>query len=641
MVLTGPVASTVRAQNSAAAVPAALNPPAALTPEVCEIAVSRFVFEYEGERHPGLPEMDVLLTLAQVTLTRNNEGFVRARFGPEELATGTVSIADLNAQLVDQDAPKFSRAALRDVLNAVVRYLNEQGVIGIIVEADQQDLVVERLGEGQEQWTDLRAEEGRTELRLKLYAATVAQIRTVAAGERVRDDRRIDNPVHSRIKAGSPVGPEPTSEGERRDLIRRDQLDDYVLRLNRQAGRRVDVAISAGTEPNTVVLDYVVRENSPLLLYAQVSNTGTEQTELLRERVGFVLNQVTDSDDQLAVDYVTASFEKTNIVNASYTLPLGDTNILSLKTFGTYSEFDASEVGQAGESFTGSGYLVGGELAYTVLQVRDLFIDLYGGAKYQHVEVNNASVQITGEADFFLPSFGARLEKRSEEAVSVGDIGLEFNLPGLAGTESEELPRLGRLATSDDWVVFKFNLEQSFYLEPLLDRDNWLAGLSTLAHELAFSLRGQSAFGYRLVPTFEQTAGGLYSVRGYDESVSAGDTVVIGTAEYRLHVPRLFAVEPNPRTLLGEPFRFAPQQPYGRPDWDLILRTFIDAAKTQNNDRLSFENDNTLVGTGVGFELLYRRNINIRLDLGFVLDGVDTKARTGDSRLHFVTTLLF
>ena len=36
--------------------------------------------------------------------------------------------------------------------------------------------------------------------------------------------------------------------------------------------------------------------------------------------------------------------------------------------------------------------------------------------------------------------------------------------------------------------------------------------------------------------------GGLYSVRGYSESDSAGDAGVLMTAEYRYHVPRAFAI---------------------------------------------------------------------------------------------------
>jgi hemolysin activation/secretion protein len=138
----------------------------------------------------------------------------------------------------------------------------------------------------------------------------------------------------------------------------------------------------------------------------------------------------------------------------------------------------------------------------------------------------------------------------------------------------------------------------------------------------------------------------LYSVRGYPESVAAGDTVVIGTAEYRLHIPRLFAVNPDPPMLFGEPFRWAPQQPYGRPDWDLIARAFIDVGQTINNRKQTFEVDQRLVGVGAGIELQFRRNLNVRVDYGVALEDVKlfpagTRVDEGDGRLHFVGTLLF
>jgi hemolysin activation/secretion protein len=146
-------------------------------------------------------------------------------------------------------------------------------------------------------------------------------------------------------------------------------------------------------------------------------------------------------------------------------------------------------------------------------------------------------------------------------------------------------------------------------------------------------------------------AGGLYTVRGYEESIVAGDTVYIGSVEYRYHIPKGFRVQPDPRNKtrvqrlltspFGESFRYAPQQPYGRPDWDLIFRAFFDAGRTLNADRQSYETNDTLMGTGVGLELQLKRNLSIRCDWGFVLKDVPNEAESGDSRVHMVLTLMF
>ena len=65
--------------------------------------------------------------------------------------------------------------------------------------------------------------------------------------------------------------------------------------------------------------------------------------------------------------------------------------------------------------------------------------------------------------------------------------------------------------------------------------------LGDLPDEIAVSVHGQYAFGNTLIPQEEDTAGGFYSVRGYPESIVAGDNVVVFTGEYRFHVPRAFS----------------------------------------------------------------------------------------------------
>ena len=97
--------------------------------------------------------------------------------------------------------------------------------------------------------------------------------------------------------------------------------------------------------------------------------------------------------------------------------------------------------------------------------------------------------------------------------------------------------------------------------------------------------------------------------------------------------------------MFGGDFRWAPQAAFGRTDWDLILRGFVDAAKVRTNDALIGESDShTLVGAGFGAELQIRRNFTLRSDLGFVLhqvEEVDRSFEPGDARLHISATVLY
>jgi hemolysin activation/secretion protein len=220
-------------------------------------------------------------------------------------------------------------------------------------------------------------------------------------------------------------------------------------------------------------------------------------------------------------------------------------------------------------------------------------------------------------------------------------------MPGVAGTDPDEIDNLGRLNVDDDWTVLKWDLTHSAYLEPLINRAAWEDSLtpesSTLAHEVALSFRGQYAFDDRLIPHAEAVVGGLYSVRGYDETLAIGDTAYIGSAEYRYHVPRAFKPRPVPgrSPLFGKPFRFAPQAVYGRPDWDLILRTFVDVGLARINQAENYESDEDLVGAGVGAELQVKERFGVRVDYGRVFSPVGEEAEVGDGRFHVILTVLF
>ena len=94
--------------------------------------------------------------------------------------------------------------------------------------------------------------------------------------------------------------------------------------------------------------------------------------------------------------------------------------------------------------------------------------------------------------------------------------------------------------------------------------------------------------------------------------------------------------------MFGEPFRTSPQYVYGHPDWDLILKGFVDIGHSIISEPFSFEDDETLIGAGIGVELLYRRNLNVRLDWGFALDDLEAgDVNSGSNRLHLVATILF
>jgi hemolysin activation/secretion protein len=607
-------------------------------PDAPSILIGAFLIRYQVE-HPQYPALDDLMK-ASVTLGRSDLGFVRPGGG---VPTATYTLEELSSQ----PAQRYTWGAAEMVARAVRDELNRQGIVGVQVVTDD---IVDEEQDGQRVYTDVRPR-GQTALTLKISSAIVSEVRSVAFGEAVPFEARLNNPRYQRIVDNSPVQVFDPDDQGRYDLLRKDLLDDYVYRLNRHPGRRVDLGIAAADADNSLILDYYVNENRPWLIYGQISNTGTKQTNEWRERVGFVHNQLTNDDDILTLDYVTAGFDASHAFSASYERPVWD-DWLRAKVYGSWSEFTASDVGAVSQEFSGDSYAFGLELIANVYQHKDWFFDVYGGVRWQNIGIESSigSTQTNDASEnFFLPALGARVEHSTDKESTLIDVGIEMNIPEAADADENKISTSFQRTNADArWTALQWDASHSFYLEPLLIPTRWRnmdindpEASPTLAHELAVSFRGQYAFDSRLIPNFQQVAGGLYTVRGYPESVSAGDSIVIGTLEYRFHLPQALGFSDTPGTLFGQTFRYKPQTAYGRADWDLILKAFVDAAKTFNSESISGENDDTLIGAGVGAEFLFRRNLSVRVDWGIALEEIENEVSSGSNRFHISVTILF
>ena len=588
--------------------------------------VSEFVVEY-GLDHPDHPPLQEVLDL-EVGLRATERGFVAPR--PVD-RTYRMKLHSL-----PQNA-RFFPSALQHINWYIVLNYSRRGLDGVFVTVPEIEP-----GTGR----DLR-DPGNTKLRLRIWTGRIADVASMTDGARfggLSVDERSDNPAHEWILALSPVQP-----GGDRDLLRIEELNDYAFELSRHPGRRVDAELSSGNQPGTTKVVYRVAENKPWVVYGQYSNTGTDATTKNRQRFGFTHNQLLGRDDILRLDYATGDFDEVHGVTASYDAPFTLTAPQWRgRVFGGANQFDATEVGFSLAGFEGRQWAAGGQIVHNTYQSGQLFLDVQGGVRWQWIEVENKLLGTKGDSNFLLPNLGVVAQRNTRSSALQAAVNIEGNLGSLANTESGlDLDILGRIDADDDFAILQWDGAYSFYLEPLLNRTAWLdpstPGSSTLAHELAFGFKGQWAFDFRLVPNFQQVAGGLYSVRGYPQSAAAGDTVVIGSAEYRFHLPRLFRPDPEPPELpLMGKFRARPQHLWGHPDWDLIFRAFFDAGWVHPSDALAFEKSESLMGAGGGIELQFMRNLSVRFDLGVALSDLsDGSTEVGDTEFYVVGTVLY
>jgi hypothetical protein len=634
--------------------------------------VSQFTLRYR-QPHPDQPPLGPLLPRT-LQLGVTPSGFIAP--SPDGPVT-RVQIGKVGPPL------PYHASAIGSVAASLLAALQQQGLLGLYVEPDPNDIDIQKE-------RDLRGE-GDTQLNLVISIARVRALRTVASGDRIETEWRIDNNAHRRIRRGSPIQPTGADSDETLDLVDVDALDDYLFRLNRHPGRRVDAALAPAEDGTGISLEYLITESKPWYVYAQVANTGTQAGGEWQQRFGFVHNQLSDRDDSLTFNYFRAGLNQSNGVSFSYQAPWFDSNRpwwwgtpeegpswlswwdrsqwpwfgsdrLRWSVWGHYlgyeSQIDLSAAGLGKEDVHGTDWDLGGGLIYNFFQHRDFFVDAFLQIDARNVAVDNQAAVSSASRFFLLPRIGLEAERVNPVSSFFATVSFEGNvLPSKetpvaeGGDPARGIDALGRADPDSAWYLLRGAAGLTQYLEPLFNASAWedpsTELSSTLAHEVAFSARGQYAFGHRLIPQAEQVLGGLYSVRGYEQSAAAGDNVIIGSFEYRFHLPHSLPVdrEPMQLPLLGD-FRVSPQQVYGRPDWDFILRAFVDTGYSSSNHRTNpqLERSEFLLGTGVGAELSIRNNFRARFDWGVALQSTKSTVHpvdAGDDAFHLLFTVLY
>ncbi|MCA8960845.1 MAG: ShlB/FhaC/HecB family hemolysin secretion/activation protein [Planctomycetes bacterium] len=462
------------------------------------------------------------------------------------------------------------------------------------------------------------ASDGVLTIHITVGVVGVVAAKALVGETTLTEEETLADPVVGRIVRDSPV-----SEG---DPVAVDRLRDYADALNRFRHRRVEIGIGPGTGENEVALDYLVSSVRPWTASLEVDNTGTPETGRFRERLGWLHRNLTGHDDALSVAFITAELDEANAGLASYEFPFRAAPLFSARCSGLYSEYDASQVGAFDLDFSGTAAVGGVDLRSNIFSSGSFFADAELGGAVHRIETNNETLRQEADATFAIARFGLVAEQTEAEQDWRASVDVEWSVSTL-GSDRRDVVRLGRTDADDDWRRLRFDWSGAvnpFALFRPVDR------AERSAHRIAWRVSAQDSLGTRLPPNFTLLSGGFRSVRGYPEAYTSGDRGIVASLEYRWHVARWLAS--------------STERPAAESDWDLILRCFLDASRTEQQDRLTFERDVDLIGTGLGAELILRRRVRVRLDWGLSAreahNGAD-RAAAGVSRWHFSLAVVF
>ncbi len=599
-----------------------------------------------------------------------------------------------------QEPRMVSAMAIQDVYDAIVKRLSDRGLIGIYLMA----------GVDPQSGQDLRKE--TVDIEVQIFVSEVAKLRTISrrvpfrVGDlpKINDDDAPDQPVgdpkHLWIKAKSPLFVFDKKKGG--GLLQKDRLQSYLSRLNRFPGRRVDAAINATGDTGKVQIDYLIREQKNFLAYFQEENNGTKSTGEWRSRIGIELRQLANKDDILRLDYTTSNLDQYNAGILSYQFALIKPDVLKMKLYGLYGNYSAQDVGFAGANFKGETMTAGAAITWTPLYWHGFPLDVTVGAEVLRASVENGASGLKSATNFILPYVALGTERVTDRFTLAANAQIKGSF---GNSDQDALNGLGRFGADGSFWMTTADLSASFFLEPLLlgskwgdlgeNGDKWRRGI--LANEVAITAHAQYTLGdRRLIPQLELIAGGFNTVRGYPESLTSGDSGIVGSFEYRLHVPRLFKpsgvaaktakkLKTKPATATadataktkpgtkgkagaapdaapGTPpvvtavdqrgdspaskFHLRPGVVGGGADWDLIFRLFADFGQTYNNQRIAaIEENRTLFSVGSGLELQFFKPtyFSVRLDYGVVIEPQSAllvnPVRAGEGRFHISATI--
>ena len=591
-------------------------PPTSVDPGTEEIFApsTHFKFELQPANHEDLPTDSTLMQTSVKLYQKDN---VYSGSADSKGAEITVTLEELSTR-----TGSLTDSARVSIQNAVVANMNTKGIGGVAC-------LIEPAANAQGTNT------------MKVVAAQFGGVRTIASGVRAGETgQSINDANQQRIKDESPL-----KEG---DVMKKEVLEDYLYSLSRFPGRTVSAAVSNEPSSAQVVLDYYVQEKKVFDVYAGVSNTGTTETSKFQYRVGLLATQLTNNDDILSIDYQNSNFQDTQSVNSYYDARVGTMKDLRWRLTGQWGQYYSSDLGLAAQDFSGNNWGVQGELIWTFLQKGNSFLDVDAGVKTWGATTENTLLQTNGSATFVTLSAMFNVLSTGDTWAFQGSFGGMYTT---TDASQQSLDELGRTDTSKAFSTINGSVYGSFYLDPFLD-SSWSNSQSLykpLIHEIFGSVRGQYAFDYRLTPLSQYTMGGLYTVRGFAQSLTAGDNALVGTIEYRMHLPRMFTptVPTGSFPSASKPFKWAPDSSTGAaPDWDLVFSTFFDAGTVSSNQAYEFEVNTPMYSAGVGLDLNVLTNISVGLDWAWALNSIESttanvNVESGSSQFWFTATLVY
>lgn len=388
------------------------------------------------------------------------------------------------------------------------------------------------------------------------------------------------------------------------------------LTLANESGYKVtNVTFKRGSSSrNEVDATVKLAAEKPERWLALLENTGSEGTGRYRLGMVYQNGNVANLDHSLALQWMTSPdhLEDVHILGVSYRIPiysLGDAVSMSLSA----SNVDSGQLKSAGGGpdldISGSGLMLGVHYTRHLKSTAQWQQSLVFGL--EHRAYGN-SVMLTGEPDSLVPDltthpFTATYNSAWRSAARDTTASLTWlkNLPGGSNGSTADFNQPGGRSGADaGFQTLKFSLQHTERLA-----SQW---------SLRAALSGQTTNDL-LIAAEQFGVGGADSVRGLDDRGVAGDKGVQLGLEL-----------------------WAP--PINADPWRMVPLVFLDAARVSRNRPAPGEiASQTLASAGIGLRAAYGTHFSLRLDWGYVFNGVSDSdgPDRSEQKLHATAAWVF
>ncbi len=379
-----------------------------------------------------------------------------------------------------------------------------------------------------------------------------------------------------------------------------------VALANENPVRKTHVAFAGAPEPGAIEAVVRVTDDEPKRVGVFFDNSGNSSTGHNRAGIGFLNANAWGADHVLNLQLVTSptQYDDVLIIGAGYRVPVYASNAL-VDLYAGYSDVDSGTL-QDLFDVSGSGSLLGARLTKVLPRLGPYDHKAAIGLEWKAFDNNVVLVGTSGTLVPDVTTFPLLLTYTGRYQSPGRELGFfatyAANMPYGDGDASEAAIAAARAGASAHFEVWRMGASMSF----ALPRD----------HILRVGFDGQYTRD-ALVPGEQFGLGGLHSVRGFQERVTAYDTGYRISMEY-------YGPEFGPKLSAA---------------WHARLLGFVDVGRGRDQAPARIAAD-SLGSIGIGGRFSSGKHLSMRFDTGLVTDGTAGRD-AGALRTHFAVAYAF